>query len=259
MLGKIVRKITHQRTCEIKDIAAFAATIGTTPTYHFGNLYLWAVSKGNYAFGMSGNWPLMAVYSALTLDQQKVLLSGNSLTFGSLTDRQRFFVEKVVFGARYNYSGRNNDADKEPRPAPKNYRDLNHEPTECYPHGLPDESRVYASSKNEYVVYFQGPGKTEFEQRYWTMYEEPISMYSGPPPRVPADGIGAFRYNVRFRENITVQVDVTPWFRMGATFTGTDSTPSGPPVPHSELPPHIQKRVNEELLFIRKLRGELPM
>jgi hypothetical protein len=255
MLGRIVRRIAQHGSprYRIEDSAEFAANGGDTPMYHFGNEYIRAISEGEFNNNGIGNWTLLALYGALTTDQQKSLRNGQTISFKDLTNYQRRFAHQAVFGARYNYSG------KGTVPIPKEFATLFSEPTEGYPNGLLGEGTIHALRKSECLVYFLQPGKTENDRRYWVMQEQEPRFYSGPGPGKPVGGFESLKYEIRYRTSITVEVDVTPWFRMGEDYHESNLPPANPPVLFSKLSPDIQKRVQKELDFIRSFWGEPPI
>ncbi|RYF46491.1 MAG: hypothetical protein EOO39_49685, partial [Cytophagaceae bacterium] len=170
-LGRVVRRIVQRSSYRAEDIAEFAANSGDDSANHFGIGYLRSVCKGDGVWW--GNWTLLALYGALTTDQQKALLAGHALPYKNLTQRQRRFAERVVLGPLYNCTGTGSP------PVPGASPEIYGEPTECNPRGLPDGGKIRASRTRQYAVLFRGPGKTEEEQVYWRIIENPPMFQIG--------------------------------------------------------------------------------
>lgn len=250
-LGRIARRIAQRGSYRLEDIVEFAAHAGKDPLSGFGDSYLWAVSKGKYgSSGRVGDATLFAVYGAMTPAQQKALNEGKTIRYDSLTPWQRTIVERAVFAPHSNFSA------TETGTTPPD-SDLYDEPTEFNLKGLPANGVIRLKRQLTHPIHFIGPGKTEDERHFrWIIAEKPTGFYTGPPSRIPAGGLDAFRYDVRTQMNITIEVDITPWYRMSVDSQEVESPASGPPVPFAQLPADLKKPVQEELKVIRQLAGE---
>jgi hypothetical protein len=250
VLGRIARRVAQAGVATIKDVAELAAHSGNKPMYHFDGEYLWALSNGkNYSSG-AGNWTLLCLYGSLTDEEQQMLLSGKTVSYRSLNPWQRSFAEMAVYGARYNSSGEGTGTQP-----PAALGDLSDEPTQCFPDDLPPALGIHATTKRKTLVYFQGPGKTEFERNFWRIDATSYGPfgYEGPPPRVPREGFNVVRYQIHYQNSISVTVDLTPWYRMEADYNEEIEPATGPPVPFSKLPADIQKRVQKDIDFLQML------
>ncbi|MGC4046899.1 MAG: hypothetical protein QM758_24150 [Armatimonas sp.] len=249
MLGKIVRRIVQHGRCSIEDMTEYRTSSNILPFNEAGEQYLWAVSPADQLPQTSGSVGLTALYGSLTTSQKKALLAGKPLLYGRLTPRQRYFAEQAVFGVKYSFSPSNNPAGEKKQPLPP----LPEEPTEGYPQGLPADGELNVSRKREKYFLFCAPDKAKKEQIYWRMEEHGTVGFGGQPPSLPPGGIASFRYDIRYRETLTVEVDITPWRRMSATYTEGLSPRTAPPVPFAQLPPDVQKLVEKDLAFIQRI------
>jgi hypothetical protein len=214
------------------------------------------MSDGTYSSCGYANWPLLCLYGALTPAQRQAVLAGQTVPYTALNEQARAFARSAA-GARYNvYRGATGV------PPPAWIGDLSEEPTESCPDGLPPAPRgVRAHQIGKTLVYFLGPGATERERTFWRMdaaEQQTVRIFSGPPPRVPQAGFSSIRYEVHHQESITIEIDATPWNRLGVEFDEDPGPPLGPAVPLSKLPADLRKAVTKEIDFIRQLAGPQP-
>jgi len=251
VLGRVMRRIAQRGYAAVEDWADFDANAGSNPAVSFGAAYIRLLTRRDPTPASIPNDAILAVYGGLTEQQKAACFSGQRLSYGAFNSQQRVLLEKVIYGARYNYRGSGNG-----KQIPPAQGDLYDEPAVAFPAGLPADLGMSASESQDRLVYFLAPDAANGDSPFWTInIDHPRETYMGQAPLLPASGFASVKYQVLTQRTVEAQIDVTPWYRLSERFTDGVVRPTGPPVPLDGLPEELRKKVADE---IRSLLHQSP-
>jgi hypothetical protein len=259
-LGKYLRRLQKEARVTLDNAAEFAQS-SEEEGYGFSQVLGSLVAGTGVSLlveGSKGESTYLKLYGSLTPSQRQTLMSGGSLRIGQLSPFQQSLVARIVYGPMaWGTDRRLELLPTEPNSAADGETDLDQEvwsefsiilePTQALPAGLPSEATLTLKSVQSDVIF------TSSEEHRFANYAQEIdglafTLYAKDhPDKFPwAVDQGRFK-DFQAGRQTTLTFTFRFLDRIGAVGTLKDQYKIGKPGPLTDLPPDIQKRLQDAM------------